>query len=79
MERVSQLVNQVDSIRTNCTLQFCSWHAAEAVKARLVREGYQKHVKEEKKNGIHSLIWRWIHSETLADLDSNREILASKL
>lgn len=49
------------------------------MKARLVREGYPKHVREEKENGIHSLIWRWIHSETLADLDSNREILASEL
>ena len=79
MEQVSQLVNQVDSMGTNCTLQLCSWHAVEAVKAGLVREGYPKHVREKKENSIHSLIWRWIHSETLADLESNREILASEL
>lgn len=52
MEQVSQLVNQVDSIGTNCTLQLCSWHAAEAVKTGLVREGYPKHVREVKENSI---------------------------
>ncbi len=72
-----ELVNHLDVLGSDCTLQLCSWHAAEAFKARLIKEGYPKEVREEKDVGLHSLIWNWIKSPSVAELNLNREILAA--
>ena len=74
-----ELVNHLDALESDCTLKLCSWHAAEAFKARLIKEGYPKEVREEKDVGWHSLIWNWIKSTSVAELNLNRGILAACL
>lgn len=74
-----ELVNHLDALGSDCTLQLCSWHAAEAFKARLIKEGYVKEVREEKDVELHSLIWNWIKSPSVPELNLNREILAASL
>lgn len=54
MEMVLRLANEVDDLETNCTLQLCCWHAAEAIKKRLIKEGY--HV--DKRLELADLIWK---------------------
>lgn len=79
MDQVYEMVNHLDALETDCTLQLCSWHAAEAVKARLIKEGYPKEIREAKDVGIHILIWNWIKSPTVNELNLDREILAASL
>lgn len=62
MNQVYEMVNHLDILGTDCTLQLGSWHAAEVVKARLIKEGYPKEIREAKDVGIHTLIWNWIKS-----------------
>lgn len=45
----------------------------------MIKEGYPKEVREEKDVGLHSLIWNWIKSPLVAELNLNREILAASL
>ena len=42
------------------TLQYCTWHATEAIKRKLVYSGYKK----ERRNKIADLIWEWIEVPT---------------
>lgn len=79
MSQAYELVNHLDALGIDCTLQLCSWHAAEALKARLIKEGYPKEIREQKDIGLHSLIWNWIKSPSVAELNLNREILAASL
>ena len=79
MNQAYELVNHLDALGSDCTLQLCSWHAAEALKAWLIKEAYPKEVKEQKEVGLHSLIWNWIKSPTVTELNLNREILAASL
>lgn len=74
-----ELFNHLDALGRNCTLQLCSWNAAEALKAWLIEERYPKEVREKKDVGLHSLIWNWIKSPSLAELNLNQEILAASL
>jgi hypothetical protein len=53
------------------TLQYCTWHAVEAIKRKLVHSGYQK----ERRNKIIGLIWKWIEAPTIDQLESARETL----
>ena len=41
-----ELVNHLNALRSDCTLQLCFWHIAEALKAWLIKEGYPKEIKE---------------------------------
>jgi Transposase, Mutator family len=56
------------AVWTNCTLQFCEWHAASNVKKRLA----QKRYKKEEREAIMLLVWAYIWSATEEDLEKNR-------
>ena len=58
-------------------LQFCEWHAAEAIKRRLIAKGYQK----ERRDELVDLIWKWIKAPDLDKLEDarNRLILSLKV
>ena len=60
---------------TDCLLQHCNWHAAEAIKAKLTKEGYLSDLRRD----LHSLVWTWIKSVTESEADSNRDILLEQL
>ena len=52
-------------------LQFCTWHAAEAIKRKLIASGYRK----ERRNKIVDLIWKWITASTIEKLNTARNQL----
>ena len=56
-------------------LQYCTWHAAEAIKRKLVYSGYKK----ERRNKIVDLIWEWIEVPTLKGLETARNKLVIAL
>jgi hypothetical protein len=56
-------------------LQRCEWHAAEAIKKTLIRNGYRK----ERRDKIVDLIWRWIQAPDVATLEESRGELLSAL
>lgn len=47
MDVAWQLQSQLDDLGTECFLQLCNWHAAEAIKKRLTREGYPVEKRKE--------------------------------
>ena len=51
---------ELDECGSEVTLQLCSWHAVEAMKKRLINEGYPK----EKRKELVDAIWHWIHCPT---------------
>ncbi|KAK0516443.1 hypothetical protein JMJ35_001046, partial [Cladonia borealis] len=53
----------------------CNWHAAEAIKKRLIKEGYLKDVRDD----LVDKIWRWIKSPTMVELATNRQGLVDDL
>ena len=55
--------------------QLCSWHAAEAIKKRLITEGYPLEIRKQ----LVTLIWNWITSPTIATLEDQQNDLLSKL
>ena len=57
--------------QTEVILQYCTWHAVEAIKRKLVHSGYQK----ERRNKIINLIWKWIEAPTIEQLESARDSL----
>ncbi len=69
------MAHELDHAGTNCTIQLCSWHTAEAIKKRLITEGY--HV--DKRKELVNLIWSWIESPTLEELAEKRSELIAKL
>ncbi len=79
MNQAYEMVNHLDARESDCNLQLYSWHSAEAAKARLIKEGYPKEIREAKDIRIHSLIWNWIQSPTVNELHLNRQILAAIL
>ena len=79
MNQAYELVNHLDALGSDCTLQLCSWNAAEALKALLIKKRYPKEVREQKEVGLYSLIWNWIKLPTVTELNLNREILAANL
>ena len=56
-------------------LQRCEWHAAEAIKKKLIKTGYKKRERDE----LVDLIWTWIKAPDLQTLDSAREKLILRL
>lgn len=57
-------------------MQLCTWHAAEAIKKRLITAGgYPKEIRRE----LETLIWNWIKSTTIEQLAENRQKLLNRL
>jgi hypothetical protein len=56
---------------TDVILQYCTWHAAEAIKRKLIASGYQK----ERRKELVDLIWKWIKAEDLEKLEIARKKL----
>jgi hypothetical protein len=56
-------------------LQFCTWHAAEAIKRKLISKGYKKEHREE----LNNLIWKWIKAPDLDALETARNTLVLSL
>jgi hypothetical protein len=56
-------------------LQFCSWHAVEAIKARVRKGGYTSN----ELSVVDDLVWKYIQAETLAELDLSRTALSDFL
>lgn len=56
INQVYEIVNHLDILESDCTLHLCLWHIAEAVKVRLIKEGYPKEIREAKDIWIYSLI-----------------------
>lgn len=66
----------MDSVEANCALQLCTWHAAEAIKKRLITAGgYPKEIRKE----LETLIWDWIKSSTIEQLVERRRKLLDRL
>lgn len=75
-ESAWEMSQAMDASRTDCTLQLCSWHAAEAIKKKLIKAGsYPLEIRKE----LTSLIWVWIQSSSLDLLEKNRQKLLQKL
>jgi hypothetical protein len=49
-------------------LQRCEWHAAEAIKKKLIKKGYKK----ERRDKVVDLLWKWIKTADLNLLDMSR-------
>jgi hypothetical protein len=56
-------------------LQRCEWHAAEAIKKKLIKTGYKK----EERDTLVDLIWTWIKAPDLKALESARDRLILRL
>jgi len=65
----------------NSQLQFCIWHAAEAMRKRWRQIGYTSaQIDEiEDKPGLTDLTYQYLKSPTLTDLAANRERLLAAL
>lgn len=64
------IAQSMDESQTNCTLQLYRWRTAEAIKNELIKAGsYPLEIRKE----LTSLIWAWIQSSTLNQLESNRQ------
>ena len=75
MDVAWELSSQMDELGSDCTLQLCSWHAAEAIKKRLTREGYPL----EKRKELADMVWAYIQSETIDAVERNRGIFLDNL
>lgn len=70
------MAQSMDESQTNCKLQLCTWHAAEAIKKKLIKaRTYPLEIRKE----LTSLIWALIQSSTLNELESNRQKLLHRL
>ena len=75
MDMAWELSSQMDELGSDCILQLCCWHAAEAIKKRLTREGYPL----EKRKELADMVWGWIKSDTIDAVERNRGILLDNL
>lgn len=51
------MAQNMDKSQTDCTLQLCTWYAAEAIKKKPIKAGtYPLEIRKE----LTSLIWAWI-------------------
>ena len=60
---------ELNAVGSEVKLQLCSWHAAEAVKRRLIVEGYSSEMRSE----LTNLIWGWITSPTTEALSEKTQ------
>jgi hypothetical protein len=56
------------SVWPRAVLQFCEWHAAQNVKARLAKQRY----KREERDLLMDLVWKYLWSVTEQELQANR-------
>ncbi|KAL2043431.1 hypothetical protein N7G274_003737 [Stereocaulon virgatum] len=70
-----ELAATLDEAGSKVFLQLCSWHAAEAIKKRLIREGYPMDIRKK----LVEQVWSWIKSPTIAELATNRQLLLDNL
>ena len=56
-------------------LQLCEWHAVQAIRRKLVKEGYKK----EKRQEVDDLLWAWVQSPDPQALEKDREALLGAL
>ena len=75
MEVAYELAARLDEAGNEVFLQLCNWHAAEAIKKRLTREGYPMDPKAE----LVDHVWKWIKSETMLELATNRRKILDSL
>lgn len=75
MEIAYELATRLDEAGGDLFLQLCSWHAAEAIKKRLIREGYPMDVRGD----LVKQVWEYIKSPTMSELAKNRQILLDGL
>ena len=58
-------------------MQLCQWHAVENIKTRLIKYGYCK--TKEKRDFFNGLLWDYVKSGTVEDLEEYREALLHEL
>lgn len=75
VEVAQTLTAEMDKAGSDCVLQLCNQHAAEAVKKRLTRADYLAEVKKP----FASAVWKWITSPTIPDITINRHSLCEGL
>ena len=68
-------VKILNSLSSSQKLQFCSWHAAQAIIARVRKDGYTS----DEMDTVKDLAWVYIQSPTLTDLEINRQALINFL
>jgi hypothetical protein len=56
-------------------LQFCEWHAAENIKKRLAAQKYKK----DDRKAIMDLVWKYIWSPSVEDLEVNRAVMKAAM
>ena len=76
LQRIEDGITQ-EGEEEGVVLQLCEWHAAEAIKKRLIRAGYSK--EKEPWNELCGILWDWIKSPTMEVLDQRRERLLTEL
>jgi hypothetical protein len=60
---------------SRAVLQFCEWHAAQNIKARLAKQRYKK----EERNELMDLVWKYLWSATELELEANRAELKNAM
>jgi MULE transposase domain len=60
---------------TNAFLQFCEWHAADNMKKRLAQQKYKK----DERKAIMELVWRYIWSSSVDELEINRATMKAAM
>ena len=74
-DQAAGLTASLPTALPNAILQYCDWHAVENVMKRLADHGYKKEERKE----LRDLFWRFIKSQTHAELAEHRLNLHSKL
>ena len=75
MAIAQELAARLDKAGSKVFLQLCSWHGAEAIKKRLIREGYPIEVRKK----LVEQVWSWIKPPTIVKLATNRQLLLDSL
>jgi len=82
-DQAAGLISSMDTHDSmpNSRLQFCIWHAAEAMKTRWRKNGYSSTQIDgtDDEPGLADLTWQYLKSPTLTDLATNRERLLAAL
>jgi hypothetical protein len=63
------------SVWPMAVLQFCEWHAAQNIKARLAKQRY----KREERDKLMDLVWKYLWSASESELEVNRTQLKSAM
>lgn len=74
-DQAGGLISSLPISLPSAILQFCDWHVVENMKKRLADKGYPKAFRKE----IHSLLWKFVKSDTEVEVESNRREIHAKL